>query len=462
LRFIDYFSGAGGLSTGLKSVGLESIYYNEIDAVACKSLRNNLTFLGEDPKKVIELPIEHLHKKLLNKKIKLDFQSQKVVTNDRTKNLYKNYKNFELNSIRFEDLTKEAVGEVDLMVGGPPCQGFSAAARGKKKVTNYKGFIDDPRNQLFKYYIDLVAYYEPKYVLIENVNGLKSALGYKDSIIKSLKNAGKTKYDVAFLSINCSDFGVPQNRDRVFFVGIRKDLPDSNTISFYLPSILLRRATLTKRTLGDAVEDLPQIKSNPKKLNTKKENEIEIGNVDSFGENISTSSYENLVALSEYSKTINSYRGKIILPKKLFNHKCRFNNDDDLKIFSLLKPGLTLKNPENKEALKLVKYDTSAFGDKYFKLSKDSPSRTIVAHLENDNNGYIHYGNIPRGISPREAARIQSFPDWYFFEGGIGKQYKQIGNAVPPLIGRLFGEIFNIIDKNGLEGLLNLNSKKVV
>jgi len=299
-------------------------------------------------------------------------------------------------------------------------------------------------------------------VLIENVNGLKSALGYKESIIKSLKNAGKTKYEVAFLSVNCSDFGVPQNRERVFFVGIRKDIPDSNTISFYLPSVLLSRASLTKRTLGDAVGDLPQIKSNPEKLNTKIANEIMIGNVDSFGETISTSSYKDLVALSEYGKIINSYRGKLILPKKLFNHKCRYNNDDDLKIYSLLKPGLTLKNPKNNEALKLVKYDTRSFGDKYFKLSKDLPSRTIVAHLENDNNGYIHYGNIPRGISPREAARVQSFPDWYFFEGGIGKQYKQIGNAVPPLIGRLFGEIFKIINKEGLEGLLNLNSKKVV
>lgn len=462
MRFIDYFSGAGGLSTGLKSVGLESIYYNEVDAVACESLRTNLTFLGEDPKKVIELPIEHLHKKLVNKKVKLDFQSQKVITNDRTKNIYKNYKKFDLKSIDFKKLKKEEIGNVDLIVGGPPCQGFSRAANGKKKITNYKGFIDDPRNQLFKYYIDLVAYYEPKYVLIENVNGLKSASGYKDSILKSLKNAGKIKYDVSFLSINCSDFGVPQNRERVFFVGIRKDILDSNTISFYLPSILLSRASIKKRTLGDALEDLPQIRSNPKKLNTKKENEIKIGNNDSFGENISTSSYESLVSMSGYTKIINNYRGKLIIPKKLFNHKCRFNNNDDLEIFRLLKPGLTLKNPENKEALRLVKYDTSSFGDKYFKLSKNLPSRTIVAHLENDNNGYIHHGDIPRGISPREAARIQSFPDWYFFEGGIGKQYKQIGNAVPPLIGRLFGEIFNIIDQDGLEGILNLNTKKVV
>ena len=224
---------------------------------------------------------------------------------------------------------------------------------------------------------------------------------------------------------------------------------------------MLSRASLNKRTLGDAIEDLPNIRSNPKKHNTKERNEIEIGNSDSFGENISTNDYQSLVSRTIYNKIINTYREKLISPMKLFNHKCRFNNKDDLKIFSLLNPGQTLKNPKNIKALRLVKYNTSSFGDKYFKLSKDSPSRTIVAHLEHDNNGYVHYGNTPRGISPREAARIQSFPDWYFFEGGIGKQYKQIGNAVPPLIGKLFGEIFKIIESKGLEGLLNLNSKKV-
>ena len=133
MNFIDYFSGAGGLSIGLKNAGLKSIYYNEIDEIACKSLRRNLSFLGENPNKVIELPIEHIHKKLLNKKVKLDFQSQKIITNDKTKNLYKNYKKFDVNSIDIDKLKKEIIGSVDLIVG-ISLSGFSKAANGKKST----------------------------------------------------------------------------------------------------------------------------------------------------------------------------------------------------------------------------------------------------------------------------------------------------------------------------------------
>ena len=96
---------------------------------------------------------------------------------------------------------------------------------------------------------------------------------------------------------------------------------------------------------------------------------------------------------------------------------------------------------EIKKLFNLNKYSTEGFNDKYFKLPPDKPSRTIVAHLQMDNNGYVHYGDIPRGISPREAARIQSFPDWYEFKEFRTKQFKQIGNAVPPLLAKKLFEI---------------------
>lgn len=88
----------------------------------------------------------------------------------------------------------------------------------------------------------------------------------------------------------------------------------------------------------------------------------------------------------------------------------------------------------------------------------DKPSRTIVAHLKNDNNGYIHYGKTPRGISPREAARIQSFPDWYKFEGPLSFQFKQIGNAVPPKVAYVFAKIFHNFLTGGIEKAINSNN----
>ena len=98
---------------------------------------------------------------------------------------------------------------------------------------------------------------------------------------------------------------------------------------------------------------------------------------------------------------------------------------------------------------------TSKFVDKYFKLDPDKPSKTITAHLKVDNNSFVHYGDIPRGITPREAARIQSFPDWYQFSGPFTSQFKQIGNAVPPLMAKALGEIFYDFINHGVDHLID-------
>ena len=136
-----------------------------------------------------------------------------------------------------------------------------------------------------------------------------------------------------------------------------------------------------------------------------------------------------------------------------------------------MKPGKYIDHPENYEALKLCKYGTtevegkvtiSGFVDKYYKLHPEKPSRTIVAHLKNDNNGYIHYGSTPRGISVREAARIQSFPDWYKFEGPLGYQFKQIGNAVPPMLSYKIAKMLTCFLKDGLNNFLDKYQNKVL
>ena len=172
--------------------------------------------------------------------------------------------------------------------------------------------------------------------------------------------------------------------------------------------------------------------------------------------NISDLTYKTLPSKSkkhtEYRKLINTYNGKFIEPKYLFNHKSRYHNERDRFIYKNLVAGKYLNDPVNEKALSRVTYGViidengnkkvKGFGDKYFKLDPDSVSKTIIAHLETDGNSYVHPGDFPRSITPREAARIQSFPDWYFFTGNTRNQLKQIGNAVPPVLGSVFAKAF--------------------
>ena len=447
LRYIDLFSGAGGMSIGIKSMGGELLFSNEIDKHAVQTQKTNLDFIGEDPSKVIQSSIEELHEKIIGKKVEFEFQSNNVHYHKTFSNLYQNDSHLNIEQVENLKLLKN----VDLIVGGPPCQGFSNAGKGIKSKARslYLDFIDDPRNQLFKYFLDFVEYYSPKAVIIENVKGLASSKNYRSLIQDSLENTG-LGYNTISIILNAENYGIPQSRERIFFIGIRKDLKDSDLFTFYLPSLLIDSHS-KKLSLKDSISDLPSIRSNPKPLNLKKEDEIPIGEKGSFGENISCKKYDELVDLkNEYVSTINWFQSKIITPKNLYNHKARYNNEEDLKIYKLLKPGISLTDKRNEKANELNKYSTKSFGDKYFKLDPNKPSRTIVAHLQMDNNGYVHYGDIPRGITPREAARIQSFPDWYKFEGPFTNQFKQIGNAVPPLLARKIYTVIADFLKNGI------------
>lgn len=461
MKYIDLFAGAGGFSLGLKTAGFQLVYANEFDSHAASTFRKNLNLFGDNNEKMIEGPIEELHELLNIQKVEVEIKASNVYNNQVNETYYDKAKSIDEEQIK--DI--EDINEVDFIIGGPPCQGFSNAGRGKKPAAlrTYSDYIDDPRNHLFKYFLGFVAKYNPKVVIIENVKGLTTAGNYRSLIEESLGHTGAGYHTLSKVLL-ASNFGVPQIRERIFFIGIRKDVEESEEFIFWLNNILSYHQE-TEISTREAIEDLPQIRSNPKKLNTKKENEIPIGETGSFGEDISTKKYKELItAKSKYRDTINTVNGVIKEPKALYNHKTRYNNDDDLKIYGLMKPGLYIDHPDNYEALKLCKYGTkkeggkvtiSGFADKYFKLHPDKPSRTIVAHLKNDNNGYIHYGPIPRGISVREAARLQSFPDWYQFHGPIGYQFKQIGNAVPPLLAKKLGQLLKCFIENGVQKTLD-------
>ena len=467
MRYIDLFSGAGGLSLGIKRAGGTLLYSNEMDFHASNTQKHNLKFLGDDSNKVIVSSIEDLHKEIIGKNINVKYQSLNVHSHKSMVDSYKQSSQATPEQINLIKNTKD----VDLLIGGPPCQGFSNVARGKKKSFKDKqqSFVDDPRNQLFRYFLDFVEYHSPKFVLIENVKGIRSAKDYLKLIMSSLENT-KPGYVVRYDLNNSFNFSVPQKRERVFVVGVRKDIKDGETlIHYHFDKILNSFKKNAKYVLEDAISDLPKIRSNPNKNRVDIKHEIEIGKKGSWGQDVSTKNYSKLILKKlPYVELINKLNGKNIKPKKLYNHKCRFNNDLDLEVYKLIKAGKYLNDKDNFEAVQIVPYGTekengvmkysSSFTDKYFKLDPKKPSKTITAHLIRDNNGFIHYGKTPRGISIREAARIQSFPDWYQFTGPFGNQFKQIGNAVPPLLAEAYGKIFNTFLNYDLDKTIDLNN----
>ena len=256
--------------------------------------------------------------------------------------------------------------------------------------------------------------------------------------------------------LNAKDFGLAQNRERIFFIGLRKDISDKHNITaenIFTDIINDKREPLK---LKDVIFDLPVINANPKPNNYKENAEYSFANSDCFGKNISDIPYSKLITKNgksaKYRNLINTYNNNKIKPKYLYNHKSRYHNERDRFIYKHLVAGKYLNDPVNKTALSRVTYGViidengekkvKGFGDKYFKLDPNSISKTIIAHLETDGNSYVHPGEFPRSITPREAARIQSFPDWYFFKGNTRNQLKQIGNAVPPILAGVFAKAF--------------------
>ncbi|GER58861.1 cytosine-specific methyltransferase [Patiriisocius marinus] len=464
--YVDLFSGAGGLTLGFGNKGFHLEMANDIAEPALNTFKENLykTHPDTNVNRVILGDIKELYEHLENGNVSYDVLGHMVVETNKEIELRKKVPSVKDDS-EIKNILK-GIRHIDVLVGGPPCQGFSMIGRSKKSTIEErtKGFIDDPRNQLFKYYLKFAEKLSPKLVLIENVKGLVSASGYRDLIEKSLTDTGKYGYDTSSHILNAKDFGLAQNRERIFFIGVRKDLSEKYSIkaSDIFDDIIKSKETEVK--LKDVIFDLPQIKANPKPNNYKEEAEVSFRNLKfCFGKNISDISYKDLISKNgdnNYPNRINTYNGKLKVSRFLFNHKSRYHNERDLFIYENLVAGKYLNDPLNEKALSKVTYGVvidekgnkkvKGFGDKYFKLDPESVSKTIIAHLETDGNSYVHPGLHPRSITPREAARIQSFPDWYFFTGSTRNQFKQIGNAVPPILGGIFAENFkNILDRIG-------------
>jgi DNA (cytosine-5)-methyltransferase 1 len=267
---------------------------------------------------------------------------------------------------------KTGIKKADIIIGGPPCQGFSIAG---------KRIVDDERNKLYQSFVSFVEFYKPQIFLMENVPNIVS-MGkgiVKDNIIKDFEKLG---YNVVYKVLLASEFGVPQNRKRAFFIGTK------GKETFKFPDI--KNPVIVSSS--EAISDLPET-------------------------SITDCSKYPLKSKSGYQKKIREGS------KGLFNHEITKHTDQTIEIISMVPDGGNYKNlPE-------YLHKTRNVNIAWTRLNSQKPSFTI----DTGHRHHFHY-KFNRVPTVRESARIQSFPDTFIFLGSKTSQYKQVGNAVPPLL----------------------------
>ena len=367
LKMVDLFCGAGGLSLGFTQEGFVTCLANDIQDVCVDTYAHN-------------------HPETPRDRIVLGDIKEMVVD-------------------RIDVLLKDS--RVDIVVGGPPCQGFSMA--------NRQRLIDDPRNKLYKNFVQAVEKVQPSFFVMENVKGM---LSVKNQVIEDFESVG---YTVAARILNAKDFGVPQNRERLIYIGNRVGIDNEDIFK----KIVDLSEKIPNSTLSDALFGLRRLEA----LRVKNATDLE---TEESGRRID---YDYIQEQNAYLTYIN--QGKIY--PAVLNHKARYNNDRDIEIFRRLAPGDKSTDPKIADIMPYSRRN-GIFKDKYFKLEPDKVCKTITAHMKFDCNMYIHPFEA-RGLTPREAARVQSYPDDYFFRGAYTKTYMQIGNSVPPLLGRAIATV---------------------
>lgn len=394
LNYIDLFAGAGGLSEGFIREGFFPLAHVEMDKSACDTLTTRLAFHYLSKNNNLNSYYAYLKKQI----------TREQLWNLIPDTLISSVINVELsarnNDNIFLTVDKQLNSKkADLIIGGPPCQAYSLVGRSRDP----KRMRWDRRNYLFRYYAEFLNRYKPKFFVFENVLGLLSARysHYMNSMLKLFSDFG---YSIDYKVLNASDYGVLQNRKRVILIG-RK-----GKSKFDFPQV--QGIDNPWKISKDLFFDLPPLKP---------------------GQSMEIVSYQK--KNKEYLEEFEIRNGNNFTTQ----HITRNHNDRDLEIYSIaiekwLKERRRIKYNELPQRL-LTHKKTDIFLDRFKVIDPTGHSHTIMAHLSKDGHYYI-YPDLKqvRSISVREAARIQSFPDDYFFEGGRTESYKQIGNAVPPLM----------------------------
>ncbi|MCD7835167.1 MAG: DNA cytosine methyltransferase [Lachnospiraceae bacterium] len=384
--FVDLFAGCGGLSEGFYKEGFRALLHLEINPAACETLKTRMRYY-----KYSDEDIE-----------------RSVMCDDITRDGV------------IEDIERRLSEHVDIIIGGPPCQAFSTVGRAQSPDS----MNTDPRNYLFKNYLGILNKLQPELFIFENVKGILTARPQGVRIFEKIISEMRKTYDVVddpdILLLDAADYGVPQLRERVIIIGIKKGGKIKTTpeeiykLISKTHSVDGKNGTKKYVTVREAISDLPKLKA---------------------GAGTEISHRDNSVK--------NDYLDKIVSKDGVIhNHVARRHNDKDRERYRILS--------ENKWQLKdlqevrpdLVHHNPEHFGNRYTVQEFDKPGKTVVAHLYKDGNLFIHPDSEQsRTFTVREAARIQSFPDDFIFKGSRTEQYKQVGNAVPPLMAQALAKV---------------------
>lgn len=387
-KFIDLFAGCGGLEDGFLQTGK----YIDVAAVEWLKPQVNTLIRRLETKWGINDAVERV----------MHFDIQ------REEELFGGWSDEEFGNGKGLDYFVNEVGGIDVIIGGPPCQAYSVAGR----VRDENGMRDDYRNYLFEHYLNVVNRYRPKVFVFENVPGILSAAPdgtpITDLIRKGFDNIGyDISNDLKIAKVNASDFGVPQNRERMIIVGIdkRRYTDTQKILERFYSEILPGFKEKRKITVREAIGDLPEC--NP--------------------------FYDD-----EHHKKRKSHSEP---ESSVTWHRPRYHNLRDMDTFRTLALDIESGRREY-DSKKISELYEEKVGSKspihrYHVLEPDLPSTTIIAHLYKDGNRFIHYDSKQsRSITVREAARLQSFDDDFDFVGSQGNAYQMIGNAVPPQLAK--------------------------
>jgi len=393
IKFIDLFAGCGGLSEGfLQSGKYEALAHVEWEMPMVTTLRNRLVTKWNHTK-------DDAYKRVIHFDIQKTEELIKGKWSEETLNSYSS-NNHEL--IKLKGL-RGLIGKekVDLIIGGPPCQAYSIAGRAQDK----NSMKNDYRNYLFESFVNVVDEFKPEVFVFENVPGLLSAIPGGKPVTERIYEAfNEVGYEIRKPELlkksvyTASDLGVPQKRNRVILIGVKKSTKISLE-ELYSELDKLKRK-ISPKNVHDAIGHLPKFKplNKQKKVN---------------GKNISH---------------------ELVKQENVKFHEARFHNKRDVDIFrNWLKNEMNKSSSQNKISFYNNLMGKKSNHAKYRNLEWDKPSPTVVAHLYKDGLMFIHPDvNQARSITVKEAALLQSFPDDFEFIGSQGNAFKMIGNAVPP------------------------------
>ena len=396
VTFIDLFAGAGGLSEGFTQAGFEPITHVEMDEWACCTLKTRACYNWLIHNGKVDIYRNYVTGKITRDQFYasvprevIDSVICETMSDDTMAGIFARTDSM---------MNKKGIKKVDIIIGGPPCQAYSIAGRSRKDMTN------DPRNQLYKLYCQVLERYQPEIFVFENVPGLLTA-GKGEYLKDIIARFDALGYELEYRVINASDFGVLQNRKRIILVGWRKGSGHSYP---------LQQSSTQGFSVNDILADLPAITP---------------GGSSQEYRDVPVSDYLKQTGLRECDDILLQHHARTNREqdREIYRHAIRVWNDKHARMkYSDLPPELiTHKNVVD-------------FQDRFKVVASDQATcHTMVAHICKDGHYYIHPDlEQARSISIREAARIQSFPDSFYFEGGNTAAFRQIGNAVPPLLAK--------------------------